>query len=68
MDKHKRAFQSLTAFHARALGSYDDGRKVLDNDQPDLKGHDRYLVSALCFRPGPRGLVSRVSILAATNT
>jgi hypothetical protein len=39
----------------RALGAYDNGRKVNDNDQPNPKGHDRYLESAIYFRPARRG-------------
>lgn len=38
-------------FIFRALGAYDNGRKVNDNDQPNPNGHDRYLDSALYFRP-----------------
>jgi hypothetical protein len=36
----------------RALGAYDNGHKINDNDQPNPSGHDRYLESALYFRPG----------------
>jgi hypothetical protein len=36
----------------RALGAYDNGHKVNDNDQSNPNGHDRYLESALYFRPG----------------
>jgi hypothetical protein len=35
----------------RALGSYDNGRKVNDNDQPNPNGHDRSLDAALYLRP-----------------
>lgn len=35
----------------RALGTYDHGHKVNDNDQPNPSGHDRYLESALYCRP-----------------
>jgi hypothetical protein len=35
----------------RALGAYDNGRKTNDGDQPNPKGHDRYLEGALYFRP-----------------
>lgn len=40
-------------FHA--LAAYDDGRKVDDNDQPNPKGHDRYLESGIYFRPARPG-------------
>jgi len=32
--------------------AYDNGRQVNDADQPNPKGHDRYLSSAIDFRPG----------------
>ena len=35
---------------ARALGTYDDDRKVNDNDQPNPNGHDRYLDGAVYYR------------------
>jgi hypothetical protein len=34
----------------RALAAYDDGHKTNDGDQPNPKGHDRYLESAAYFR------------------
>lgn len=37
-------------FLARALGAYDDGHKGDDGDQPNPKGHDRYLDSAVYYR------------------
>jgi hypothetical protein len=46
-------------FLARALGAYDDGHKVDDGDQPNPKGHDRYLDGAVYYRlhsGWPRGL------------
>jgi hypothetical protein len=39
----------------RALAAYDNGRKVDDNDKPNPKGHDRYLESAIYFRPARPG-------------
>lgn len=39
----------------RALGAYDNGRKVDDNDQPNPKGHDRHLEGAIYFRPALPG-------------
>jgi hypothetical protein len=39
----------------RALAAYDNGHKVNDGDQPNPKGHDRYLESALYFRPARPG-------------
>src|SRR5271163_2158632 len=39
----------------RADAAYDDGRKVDDNDQPNPKGHDRYLNGGLYFRPAHTG-------------
>jgi hypothetical protein len=39
----------------RSLAAYDDGHKVDDNDQPNPKGHDRYLDGALYFRPALPG-------------
>ncbi len=48
---------NMEATHAilRAMAAYDDGRKVDDNDQPNPKGHDRYLNGALYFRPARAG-------------
>lgn len=37
-------------FIARALGAYDDGHKVDDGDQPNPKGHDRFLDGAVYYR------------------
>jgi hypothetical protein len=34
-----------------AVGAYDNGRQVRDGDQPNPKGHDRYLDSSIYFRP-----------------
>lgn len=34
----------------RALGAYDNGHKTNDNDQPNQKGHDRYVESAIYYR------------------
>jgi hypothetical protein len=34
-----------------ASAAYDDGRQVNDGDQPNPKGHDRYLDSGIYFRP-----------------
>jgi hypothetical protein len=34
----------------RALAAYDDGHKTNDGDQPNPKGHDRYLESTAYFR------------------
>jgi hypothetical protein len=39
-----------THFIGRALGAYDDGHKVDDGDQPNPKGHDRYLDTAVYYR------------------
>lgn len=39
----------------RADGSYDNGRKVNDGDQPNPKGHHRHLDGALYFRPALPG-------------
>jgi hypothetical protein len=39
----------------RALGAYDDGRKLDDDDQPNPRGHDRYLDAGLYFRPARPG-------------
>lgn len=35
----------------KAGAAYDDGHIVNDGDQPNPKGHDRYLESAIYFRP-----------------
>jgi hypothetical protein len=40
-------------FHA--LAAYDNGHKVDDGDQPNPKGHDRYLEGAIYFRPARPG-------------
>jgi hypothetical protein len=42
----------LESSHAmfRALGAYDNGHKIDDNDQPNPDGHDRYLEGAAYFR------------------
>lgn len=34
-----------------ASAAYDNGRQVSDGDQPNPKGHDRYLDSGIYFRP-----------------
>jgi hypothetical protein len=34
----------------RGLGAYEDARKTDDNDQPNLKGHERYLEGAAYYR------------------
>jgi hypothetical protein len=34
----------------RALGAYDTGTKINDNDQPNPNGHDRYLEGAAYYR------------------
>lgn len=39
----------------RALAAYDNGHKIDDGDQPNPKGHDRYLESGLYFRPAHPG-------------
>lgn len=39
-----------THFMLRALGAYDNGHKTDDGDQPNPKGHDRYLDSAVYYR------------------
>ncbi|MGB2606530.1 MAG: hypothetical protein WBC78_23200, partial [Candidatus Sulfotelmatobacter sp.] len=40
-------------FHA--IAAYDNGRKVDDDDEPNPKGHDRYLESAIYYRPARPG-------------
>lgn len=40
----------------RALGAYDTGTKINDNDQPNPNGHDRYLEGAAYYRAA-RGMV-----------
>jgi hypothetical protein len=42
----------LESTHAifRALGAYDNGHKTNDGDQPNPKGHDRYLEAAVYYR------------------
>jgi hypothetical protein len=35
----------------KASAAYDNGHKVNDNDQPNPKGHDRYLEGGIYFRP-----------------
>ncbi len=42
----------LESTHAifRALAAYDNGHKINDNDQPNPKGHDRYLETAAYYR------------------
>lgn len=35
----------------KGSAAYDDGHKVNDGDQPNPSGHDRYLESAIYFRP-----------------
>jgi len=37
---------------ARARAAYDNGRQVNDGDQPNPKGHDRYLDAGIYVRPG----------------
>jgi len=34
----------------RGIAAYDNGRQVNDNDQPNPKGHDRFLNSGVYFR------------------
>jgi hypothetical protein len=54
----------------RALAAYDNGHKTDDGDQPNLKGHDRYLESAAYFRVGHGwsfGMGWRWSQLSTTN-
>jgi len=38
-------------FVMNADGAYDNDRKTNDNDQPNPKGHDRYLQGTIGFRP-----------------
>lgn len=38
---------------AQFLGGYDNGRKDDDGDQPNPKGHDRYLRGSFYLRPAP---------------
>jgi hypothetical protein len=40
------------AFMADAYAAYDNGHKVNDNDQPNPKGHDRYLRGGAYWRLG----------------
>jgi hypothetical protein len=46
----------------KALGAYDDGHKVHDDDQPNPNGHDRYLEGGIYFR-----LPWRSSFLGSPN-
>jgi hypothetical protein len=62
----------LESTHAiiRALGAYDNGHKTNDNDQPNPKGHDRYLEGAAYYRSTRRwffGTGWRWSQLSTTN-
>jgi hypothetical protein len=57
-------------FLGLAEGSYDNGRKTNDNDQPNPKGHDRGLVGAAYFRLSSgwfAGAGVRWSQLSTTN-
>jgi len=52
------AYRAETGFHVesrqwvmKASAAYDNGHKVNDGDQPNPKGHDRSLESAIYFRP-----------------
>lgn len=41
-------------------GAYDNGHQVNDGDQPNPKGHDRYLDAAVGFRPAQSGVLGNV--------
>ncbi len=57
-------------FMLHALGAYDNGRKVNDNDQPNPNGHDRYLEGGAYFRASSHWFVGagwRWDELSTTN-
>lgn len=57
-------------FLASAEGSYDNGHKINDNDQPNPKGHDRSLAATASFRLSSgwfAGAGVRWSQLSTTN-
>jgi hypothetical protein len=57
-------------FMLHALGAYDNGHKTDDNDQPNPKGHDRYLEGGAYFRAKSGWFVGagwRWSELSTTN-
>jgi len=51
-----------TRYLMSVSAAYDNGHQVNDGDQPNPKGHDRYLDSAIYFRPAQRPFYGKVFV------